>query len=555
MAILNRPIAPLQHPAADRFATFDEDATNLMSSLHLDAEEEPRRGMGAASRANSVRFDESANQNHISHLTRPSFDYLSRTSSGSGALALGERSASHKSDGRASSAHSMRSLASGRANSLNLDTTYAAGGSSRSSQDAPMIAPGMLLLGPVPAIIRCWMNTNFKHNALLYAAVCTGSYRSFLALSLIKTLGFEEQIITNDDGSRQIELPVYLPEAVPHPASSRSSSPAPQLPSLTVTFHVIDTPGEDSNKAIQIFLGSDTLRFHSADILLSSNSMTLLDDDRCKLSIPLVRPEDESTFNTLQITGGAVDSRSQQQPYSNGLEEHDLPTGDAVSAAAASVLKYRPPQSLLAEGTGTSDSARQGAVALDAGERPISRASNASRPSLNIIARTESVDGDANAGNSTQRSASGSPAVWSNWRRDGSSVSSITPTAATLTPTGLDWGAVASKGRDATSFQRKDGGIKVLKPKSASRTVSSSNNVMAPNAAQSSTTAASPMLSDSRSSSRFFDDGRQKSNTSESKDADKKDGIQTPASATGQKSRTNPVGTGSAFSWLNSNGM
>ncbi|KAI7515660.1 hypothetical protein KC317_g23723, partial [Hortaea werneckii] len=35
--------APLQQPPADQFRGFDDEANNLMSSLHLDAEEEPRR--------------------------------------------------------------------------------------------------------------------------------------------------------------------------------------------------------------------------------------------------------------------------------------------------------------------------------------------------------------------------------------------------------------------------------------------------------------------------------------------------------------------------------
>ncbi|KAK3107941.1 hypothetical protein LTR53_018010, partial [Teratosphaeriaceae sp. CCFEE 6253] len=207
--------APLQQPPSDQFRGFDDDATNLMSSLHLDAEDEPRRGgLGANSRANSVRFDESANQNHFSHSSRPSMDFMSRTSSGLGGLQMNERSSSHKSDGRASSAHSMRSAASGRANSMNLDTagSYSVGGSNSSPLDTPSLAPGLMLLGCVPAIIRCWMNTNFKHDALLYAAVCTGSYKSYLDMRLIQKLGFEALVTSDSDGVRNVILPVFFPE-------------------------------------------------------------------------------------------------------------------------------------------------------------------------------------------------------------------------------------------------------------------------------------------------------------------------------------------------------
>ncbi|KAM3416344.1 hypothetical protein BST61_g7948 [Cercospora zeina] len=337
---------PVQQPPADRFASFDDEANNLMSSLHLDAEEEPRsRGLGAASRANSVRFDESANQNHFSHSSRPSMDLFSRTSSGLGGLQMTERTSSHKSEGRASSVHSMRSAASGRASSLNLDTTYGLD-SARSPSEAPGLAPGLLLLGAVPAVIRCWMNTNFKHDALLYAAVCTGSYKSFLDLRLIQKLGFEDVIVAREEGYRTVELPIYFPEAVPHPASSRSSSPAPQLPSLRVDFRVIEQVTQDENdKSIQIFIGSDVLRAHNADILFSSNSMTLYDDERSKLSIPLSRPENEAAFNSLHVTSrplpgaGVQASKAQvvtpeRPPYLNGLGRGSSTA--SVSSAAAS---------------------------------------------------------------------------------------------------------------------------------------------------------------------------------------------------------------------------
>ena len=216
---------PLQQPPSDQFRNFDDDTNNLISSLHLDSEDEPRRGLNVASRAASVRFDETANQAHFSHSSRPSMEFMSRTSSGLGGLQMTERSLSHKSDGRASSAHSNRSAASGRANSLNLDTNYGLGDTNRSAFEEPGLAPGLILLGSVPAIIRCWMNMNFTHDALLYAAVCTGSYRSFLDLRLIQKLGYENIVTTRSDGSRVVRLPVFFPEAVPISSGSRASSP------------------------------------------------------------------------------------------------------------------------------------------------------------------------------------------------------------------------------------------------------------------------------------------------------------------------------------------
>ncbi|KXT11772.1 hypothetical protein AC579_1639 [Pseudocercospora musae] len=540
---------PLQQPPSNQFADFDDEANNLMSSLHLDAESEPRRGMGSASRANSVRFDESANQNYVSHSSRPSVDFLSRTSSGLGGLRLDERTSSHKSEGRASSAHSMRSAASGRANSLNLDTAaFGLGDVSRLPSEVPGLAPGLMLLGAVPAIIRCWMNTNFKHDALLYAAVCTGSYRSFLDLRLIEKLGFETSITVEDDGTRAVELPVFFPEAVPHPASSRSSSPAPQLPSLTVEFRVIEQGDyNDNERALQIFLGSDVLRAHNADILFSSNSMTIYDNERNKLSIPLSRPENESAFNTLFVSSGKPQSAPRmskaerplrEQPYLNGLGQGSSTASVSSAAASPPPGKYRPPGAIAAESS-NADSARPGAIGSDS-ERATSPPASTARPSLTMLNtksdRSVSEEAPAEAGSQTTPLRSGSsPAIWSNWRRDGAGTASISSV-------GLDW-AGASKSREQ-SYQRKDTGIKVLKPKTASRTFSTSATPM------------SGVASPADGRSRFFDEGRRRSELDPKPAATTSKENAVPAgSATAQpKMKSNPVGGASAFSWLNSGG-
>ena len=518
-----------------------------MSSLHLDAEDEPRRGISANSRANSVRFDETANQNYASHSSRPSMDIMSRTSSGGlGGLQMTERTASHKSDGRASSVHSIRSAASGRANSLNLDTTYSLSDANRSPLNNPGLAPGILLLGSVPSIIRCWMNTNFKHDALLYAAVCTGSYKSFLDLRLIKKLGFEENVSTKADGVRMVELPVYFPEAVPHPASSRSSSPAPQLPTVTVAFQVVEHNTSEFDKSIQIFIGSDVLRAHSADILFSSNSMTLFDDDRSKLSIPLVRPENEAAFRSLFITSGEPQTApaiQEQQPkdlpYLNGLGQDSSRVSLSSTTASPPPGKYRPPGAVAAESLNL-DAVKAAAVGSDSEARPASGQSNASRPSLSLLNTRDDEEQSSESGPQTTPMRTGSsPAIWSNWRRDGGS-------SATTQSSSLDW-ASASKSRE-NSYQRKDTGMKVLKPKTASRTVSS--------AAPASTSGSSSI----DGKSRFFDEGRRRSELdNKAVGSEVKKENQAPAStsaATGAapKTKSNPIGGASAFSWLNPSG-
>ncbi|EME44921.1 hypothetical protein DOTSEDRAFT_70838 [Dothistroma septosporum NZE10] len=538
--------APLQQPPGEQFRGFDDDTSNMISSLHLDAEDEPRRALGASSRANSVRFDESANQNHFSHSSRSSVELLSRAGSGFGGIGMNERTPSHKSEGRASSAHSTRSVTSGRANSLNLDTAaFSLGSAHRSPTEAPGITPGMLLLGAVPAIIRCWMNTNFKHDALLYAAVCTGSYKSFLDLRLIENLGFEQNIRTNDDSLRTVELPIFFPEAVTHPASSRSGSPAPQLPSLQVEFRVVEIAARDDDKAIQIFLGSDVLRAHNADILFSSNSMTLFDDDRNKLSIPLSRPENEAVFNSLYVTTGAHPSSSQDQKTAATTKEHTYLNGlgrgsstASVSSAAASppTGKYRPPGAVAAE-AGQPEASKLGTVGSERESRPTSRASNVPRPSLTLLntKRDSEENKDAGAKTAPLRNDS-TPAIWGSWRRD-------PPASASTQPTSLDW-ANAGRSQDA-SYQRKDTGIKVLKPKTATRNFSTT------------ATAASGTASPGDGKSRFFDEGRRRSlagSDAKSSTSGKEIASATAHTPAPPKTKVNPVGGASAFSWLNPGG-
>lgn len=304
---------PLQMPPGDLFDDFDEEqGQNLLGSLHLDAEEEPVR-RGAASRANSVRFDESALQGSSwAQNGRQSGEFVPiRPSSGMGMGNMMERTYSHKSDGRHSSAgysvhsvHSHHSVASGRGSSLGLDTNYATTGSEEDSPiDAPAPPPGFFVLGSVPSIVRCWLTTNFAHETLLYADICSGSQQSVLDYSLIKELELSDEVHKDLDGVYRIRLPVYLTEAtVTHP-SSRNSSPTPQMPNLIVGFEVIgleqaDFP--DSKKSIRIFIGSETLREHAADILFSQNRMTLYGSEREKLSVPFVRPEDHSVFKHIR---------------------------------------------------------------------------------------------------------------------------------------------------------------------------------------------------------------------------------------------------------------
>lgn len=308
-----KAVGPMQMPTNDLFDDFEEQGQNLLGSLHLDAEDEPAR-RGAASRANSVRFDESALQSSSwAQNGRHSGDF-GPIRPGSGMGNMMERSLSHKSDGRHSSAghsvhsvHSHHSMASGHASSLGLDTTFATTGTDEDSPvGVPELPPGFMFLGSVPSIVRCWLTPNFAHDTLLYAVVCSGSQHSSVEYSLVKELDLLDEIHRDFDGVQRLRLPVYLAEATVTQPNSRAASPGPQMPevpSLMANFEVIGSDQAESTetkKGIQIFVGSENLREHSADILLSQNRMVLYGTEREKLSVPFVRPEDNGVFKHIR---------------------------------------------------------------------------------------------------------------------------------------------------------------------------------------------------------------------------------------------------------------
>ena len=497
--------APVHH-----LKDFDDEPVNLIGSLHLDPDDEPRR-MGATSRANSVRFDESANQGHWAHASRSSIDFLPRSTSSLAGLGMTERTSSHKSDGRASSVHSVRSAASGRASSINLDTGYA------SPVDTPAIAPGLLILGPVPAIVRCWVNTNFKHDALLYAAVSTASYKSQVDERLVQHLGLEHCLVENGSGGRSLALSVYFAEAVPHPVSTRSSSPAPQVPSVTVEFSIVaPTHPELDSKAIQIVIGSDVLRSHNADILFSSNSMTIFDDDQCKLSIPLVRPENEATFNSLSI--------SSSQPTE---PQHMMPEEQAQLNGLGQTEPNTPSNELMFD----DEPLQPVADTLDrATENPMVEEDvklGRPQPSASKVVRPENKDSTTSTPVPPSAPSNSSPSIWSNWRRETSSQAN-----------GSETGGGTSKTKDI-GYQRRDAGIKVLRPtRSSGRTFSSGSVASSP-------------AGDGRS--RYFDDGKKRGLDTVAGDekATRMTG-EGQVEAVTSKTRSNPAGGASAFSWLHS---
>ena len=284
------------NPNAEEFRSFDQDAhTGLMSSLTLDNDDEPRRG---ASRANSVRFDEKA-INHYGQSSRSSGEILPlRTGSGFGSHPMSERSFSHRSDGRGSS-----SGVSMRANSFGIEGSRFFNSTTSSPLHPVGPPPALFILSPVPSIIRCWLTTNFSNDSLLYAVVCTGSHVSSVSRSLVDQLQLADYVLEEGE-SHFLKLAVYLPEGTIQTASSRSNSPAPQVPAMTARFTVYETDPQDTS--IQIVIGSDVLRAHNGDILFSQDKLSILDDERNRIAVPLVRPENDNAYKGLVTRSSAI---------------------------------------------------------------------------------------------------------------------------------------------------------------------------------------------------------------------------------------------------------
>lgn len=470
-----------------------------MSSLTLDANDDSRRA--AASRANSVRFDESANNHYGS--SRQSMELPQRTGSGLGGHALSERSLSHRSDGRPSAA------GFGRTNSFGLEQSRLLGSIHNSPRVSGNPPPGFFVLGPCPSIIRCWLTQSFSNNSLLYAAICTGSSVSSVSYSLVCKLDLIDSIFEDGDG-RAIRLPVYLTEAKIHsPAILRSASPVPQIPTLMVKFAIDEQPVTDTS--IQIILGSDVLRSHNADILFSQDKLMIFDDERNQLSIPLCRPEDDASYKEL-----CTYSRKRSSSIEAVLPPPASPLG----------VISRPDRSESVAGVVSPTAAPSSSVASAAPSEPgdTRRGDNigdpSTRSSLDLSQSKPAEDSKSTTGSEksfTTPATKSAAGVWSNsWRSTSTS--------------GL--GDPSSK--PASSYARPSSSrqMKILRP---AKTMANAPRV-ASSSANNSNGAANALRRPS--------EGDKTVGEGES-------GGDGKAGATSSSTKANPIGSGTAFGWLN----
>lgn len=528
---------PTYNPAAEAFKNFDQDqSSNMLGSLHLDTDDEPRRG---ASRANSVRFDESALNGPFGHGSRSSTEYLPvRTGSGFGSHPMTERSSSHKSDGKQSSTgHSAPASSVGASEPRQLSALV--------PPFVPMTQPpaGLFILGPVPSIIRCWLNTQFSNDTLLYAAVCTGSYKSAINMSLINRLGYQNRLTTNKEDQIVIQLPVHLPEATIQQSSSRSDSPVPQLPRITTDFTVQNVHCDST--AIQIFLGCDILRARNADIHFSLDRMTLFDDERNKLSVPLVRPEDARLFQNLQ-TGIATKPIS--YPEDDKVAE-STSSIDSVNGTARRV-ESNVEQKAGNLGANLKDSKMESStnIAPTAAKLSPSNVGEVRRAPADPIAdpvtsssraNKDWKDSDALGNGSTPDTPtrSESSTVWGSWRRD--SIQGTRPENQSSSPVTSSGYQRAGRGR----------GMKVLKPArlNTSRSASAQQQQLSGfDAAPSRSKGDQSGKHENEKTENNEDRSPPVGHRSFSGDA------KTPLHSLTNKPRSaNPVGGASAFGWLN----
>ena len=407
-------------PQDELFDDLDAQGEQLLSSLHLGpAEEEPVR-RGAASRANSVRFDESAlhGSSWGGHNSRHSGDF-GPTRPGSGLMM--ERSLSHKSDGRHSSTghsvHSHVSVASGRASSLGLDTNFAVGDDDDdASLGIPEPPASFFVLGSVPSIVRCWLTTNYAHATLLYADICTGSQKSTVDFSLMKELDLLDEVQRDVDGTYRARLSVYFAEATVIQHNSRSHSPERNVPSMTVSFEVTGVEGPPINQpTIRIYIGSDALRAHSADILFSQNTMVLYGDDRSRLRVPFIRPEDENVFRHICTTNVVPDRpklNANAAPFILGDASTNNPEDSPTVPSTDQHEEESRPISPVSPIAPQSDSQKTPATTSGAESGAESEKSSRYRTDADA-----SVKDGSNASDISRRESSGG--IWGSWRNGG----------------------------------------------------------------------------------------------------------------------------------------
>ncbi|CCD34964.1 hypothetical protein BofuT4_P082860.1 [Botrytis cinerea T4] len=310
-------------------------------------------------------------------------------------------------------------------------------------------------------------------------------------------------------------------------------------------------PFADLKRSIRVFIGSDTLRAHNADILFSQNLMTLFGDDRDKLSVPFVRPEDELLFKNLCIANippERIELKATALPFTPSEQRPRIEptnTGDIVDGSRVNHVKPTDVQSQSVTNPQTSSNATCSSPVHSVPsmlDPENFMKSNGSTSDSEILHKSDQGVADANKVESTNAADTlkrETPmGTWGSWRQGS-------------TPLNADHNSDSTSG-----YQRAVRGgrsMKVLKP---SKSISSSSNLAASRSSSGARTGASYEPAPSRS-------------MVDLKRKDQPNGTDKPqlrwepkrVSSEDQKSAkvittiprsSNPVGGASAFAWMNS---
>jgi hypothetical protein len=396
----------------------------------------------------------------------------------------------------------------------------------------------------------------------LYAVICTGSQNSHIDIGLVKELGLINHLQKNISGNDCIRLPVYLPEALITQPTSRTTSPAPQLPTLTASFNVFGAsqrPNTETKRTIRIFIGSDALRAYSADILFSQNVMTLYGDDRNRLSVPFVRPEDEAIFKNLRTAVIAPELKATAHPFTPTEQKpKEIGSVNVSSEVPVESIKVQTDQLPSNCTTPASFVKTTGGVLVDSGSQKHAAAKGAKNSTANdLVLSTEpddsrggdiTYDADSRQELTNEHVADSSPteserhissgSIWGTWRAGGLSTNDSDSNGEYISTSG---------------YQRPSRGgrsMKVLKPSKTSQRGRSSS------AARTGASYEPPFQRVSGETRRKSQAGASDSNVplrwEVKRTASDEKTIKDPRPIPNISRLSNPIGGASAFAWMNS---
>ncbi|KAK5627641.1 hypothetical protein RRF57_003356 [Xylaria bambusicola] len=302
----------------------------------------------------------------------------------------------------------------------------------------------------------------------------------------------------------------------------------------------------DAKKVIRIFVGSETLREHSADVLFSQNRMTLYSGDREKLSVPFVRPEDHGAFKnirTMAIFTEKPKLNATARPFILGETKASLTsnvTSNSIPVKSAQD-EPEPPEA----NTPNSEQANQQPVTADnstvsesGGESEKLSRENGIHEHVGVQDRDSQTQAPDTSIDGTRRT-SGTGSIWNSWRQGTAANGGDQKESAPLS--GYQ---PAGRGRN----------MKVLKPmKSASsststRTGASYEPAPLPRSSGELRRKSQGIAEGSASSAIRWEPKRTSISGAESKAVLTNREVRSVSST--PRTSTNPVGGASAFSWM-----